>query len=79
VRERTKQLQEAQENWSQGEAALLGQVRYSGHELRNPLGVMNNAVYFLQTVLADADETTKEYLGIIKDEIAVAEPLYPTC
>jgi signal transduction histidine kinase len=34
---------------------------------------MNNAVYFLQTVLAEADETTKEYLGIIKDEIADAE------
>jgi signal transduction histidine kinase len=54
--------------------ALLGQVADTvGHELRNPLGVMNNAIYFLQTVLADADETTREYLGIIKDEIADAE------
>jgi len=54
--------------------ALLGQVADTvGHELRNPLGVMNNAVYFLQTVLVDADETTREYLGIIKDEIADAE------
>jgi signal transduction histidine kinase len=54
--------------------ALLGQVADTvGHELRNPLGVMNNAVYFLQTVLADADETVREYLGIIKDEIADAE------
>jgi len=75
VRERTKQLQEAQEELVRKEKlALLGQVADTvGHELRNPLGVMNNAVYFLQTVLADADETTKEYLGIIKDEIAVAE------
>src|ERR1017187_7115708 len=31
---------------------------------------MSNAVYFLQTVLSDADKTTKEYLNIIKDEIA---------
>jgi signal transduction histidine kinase len=30
-------------------------------------------VYFLQTVLSDADETTKEYLNIIKDEIADSE------
>jgi signal transduction histidine kinase len=35
--------------------------------------VINNAVYFLQAVLADADETTREYLGIIKDEVADAE------
>ena len=75
VRERTKQLQEAQEELVRKEKlALLGQVADTvGHELRNPLGVMNNAVYFLQTVLADADEITKEYLDIIKDEIAVAE------
>jgi signal transduction histidine kinase len=54
--------------------ALLGQVADTmGHELRNPLGVMNNAVYFLQAVLTEADDTTSEYLGIIKEEIADAE------
>jgi len=75
VQERTQQLRVAQEELVRKEKlALLGQVADTvGHELRNPLGVMNNAVYFLQTVLADADETTKEYLGIIKDEIADAE------
>ncbi len=44
-----------------------------GHELRNPLGVMSNAVYFLQTTLGDADETIKEYLGILKHEIGEAD------
>ncbi|WP_020677880.1 two-component system sensor histidine kinase NtrB [Geopsychrobacter electrodiphilus] len=75
VRERTRQLLEVQEELLRKEKlALLGQVADTvGHELRNPLGVMNNAVYFLQTVLSDADETTKEYLGIIKDEIADAD------
>jgi|SRR5450830_107131 len=75
VQERTKQLQDAQEELVRKEKlVLLGQVADTvGHELRNPLGVINNAVYFLQTVLVDADETTKEYLGIIKDEIADAE------
>jgi signal transduction histidine kinase len=54
--------------------AVLGQVAGSvGNELRNPLGVMSNAVYFLQTVLSDADETTREYLDIIKDEIAISD------
>ncbi|MFA5825945.1 MAG: PAS domain S-box protein [Gallionellaceae bacterium] len=75
VKERTQQLLQAQDELIRKEKlALLGQVAGSvGHELRNPLGVMNNAVYFLQTVLADADESTKEYLNIIKDEIAVSE------
>jgi signal transduction histidine kinase len=54
--------------------AMLGQVAGSvGHELRNPLGVMNNAVYFLQNSLLDADASTKEYLNIIKEEIASSE------
>ena len=53
---------------------LLGQVAGSvGHELRNPLGVMSNAVYFLQNALPDADDNTKDYLNIIKDEILSSE------
>ncbi len=72
VRARTQQLLDAQDELVRKEKlALLGQVAGSvGHELRNPLGVMNNAVYFLQTVLTDADATTREYLEIIKVEIA---------
>ena len=75
VRARTQQLLDAQEELVRKEKlALLGQVAGSvGHELRNPLGVMNNAIYFLQTVLVDADETTREYLEIIKSEIADAD------
>jgi PAS domain S-box-containing protein len=74
VQERTRQLLGAQEELVRKEKlAVLGQVAGSvGHELRNPLGVMSNAVYFLQTVLSDADETTREYLNIIKDEIEVS-------
>jgi signal transduction histidine kinase len=75
VQQRTEQLVVAQDELVRKEKlAVLGQVAGSvGHELRNPLGVMNNAVYFLQTVLTDADDTTKEYLGIIRDEIASSE------
>jgi signal transduction histidine kinase len=71
----TGSLHEAQETLMRNEKlATLGQVAGSvGHELRNPLGVMNNAVYFLKTVLTDADPTTREYLDMIGDEIANAE------
>jgi PAS domain S-box-containing protein len=75
VKQRTQQLLEAQDELVRKEKlAVLGQVAGSvGHELRNPLGVMNNAVYFLQTVLPDADDGVKEYLNIIKNEIAGSE------
>ncbi|MEN6585271.1 MAG: ATP-binding protein [Sulfuricella sp.] len=68
-------LREAQEELvRKGKLAMLGQVASSvGHELRNPLGVMNNAVYFLQSMLDEADDSVKEYLGIIRDEIARSE------
>ena len=75
VEQRTQQLVDAQEQLVRKEKlSVLGQLAGSvGHELRNPLGVMSNAVYFLDTVLADADDTTKEYLGIIRNEIANAD------
>jgi len=68
---RTRELFDAQEDLVRKEKlAILGQMSGSvGHELRNPLGVMSNAIYFLKMVLADADDTTKEYLEIIKHEI----------
>ena len=71
VEERTGELLEVQEKLARNEKlAVLGRLAGSvGHELRNPLGVMNNAVYFLKLVLAEGDETVKEYLEIIKHEI----------
>jgi len=40
-----------------------------GNELRNPLGVMSNAVFFLESRLTGADASVSEYLGIIRKEI----------
>jgi PAS domain S-box-containing protein len=75
VKERTQQLLSAQEELVRKEKlATLGQVIGSiGHELRNPLAIMSNAVYFLQTVLPDTDERVREYLGIIRNEIDDSE------
>jgi|GEM_PF-1249024 len=71
VEDRTKQLIAAQEELVRKEKlSILGQLAgIVGHELRNPLGVINNAAYFLKTVMPDADETVREYLDMIKDEV----------
>jgi signal transduction histidine kinase len=71
VAERTRQLVESQGKLLQEEKlAMLGRIAGNmGNELRNPLGVMSNAAFFLQTVLPDADETVSEYLEIIVKEI----------
>jgi len=71
VEERTKDLREAQEQLVRREKlAVLGQLAGGvGHELRNPLGVISNAVYFLKMALSDPDETTREYLDMISSEV----------
>lgn len=75
VAERTEELAEAQDALVRGEKlALLGQLAGGvGHDLRNPLGVISNAIYFLQMVLGNADDPVPEYLTIIKDEVGNAE------
>lgn len=71
LQQRSEQLLAAQEELMRKEKlAILGQLSGSvAHELRNPLGVMNNAVYFLKSIQPNADETVQEYLGIISQEI----------
>ena len=55
---------------------MLGQLAGSvGHELRNPPGIINNAIYYLRMVQPDADEKVKEYLGIIEAETHTADKI----
>lgn len=75
--EMTSKLKESQEQLvRQEKLAILGQLAGGvGHELRNPLGVISNAVYYLQMVLPDADDNIKEYLGIISSEVGNSEKI----
>ena len=68
---RTAELVETRDELVRSEKmAMLGLIAGNmGNELRNPLGVMNNAVFFLKSVTADSDETVREYLDTIKNEI----------
>ncbi|MEA3351531.1 MAG: ATP-binding protein [Chloroflexota bacterium] len=70
VRERTQELRDAQVKMiRQEKLAVLGQLAGGvSHELRNPLGVISNAVYYLKMVQPDADEKVKEYLEMIESE-----------
>ena len=60
----------------QGKLAVLGQLAGAVcHELRHPLGVISNAVYFLQTTCSDKSTVTLTYLDIISGEIRKAEKI----
>lgn len=75
VADRTRALKEAQASLVRHEKmALLGQLAGGvGHELRNPLGAIKNAAYFLDMVLGDAEEEVRESLWILNREVGTAE------
>ncbi len=74
VRARTRELESAQAQLLQKEKlATLGQLAGSvGHELRNPLTVIANAVYLLRTSLPERNEQTEGYLRMIDSEVKTA-------
>jgi C4-dicarboxylate-specific signal transduction histidine kinase len=75
VDERTRELQAAQEQLIlQQRLAVLGQLSGAvAHELRNPLGSIKNAVYFLNLLLADSKPEATESLEIMEKEVGTAE------
>ena len=70
VAKRTLELEETQEKLVRQERlAAIGQLAGSiGHELRNPLGVITNVIYYLRLILSDAPENIIENLNLINAE-----------
>lgn len=71
-----EELREAQEQLVRSEKlAAIGQLAGGvGHELRNPLGAIKNAVYYIKgkvakSELAEKEPRIMEFLGIMDDEI----------
>lgn len=77
IRERTEALESAQAKLiRQEKLAVMGQMASSvGHELRNPLAVINNAVYVLGKTIEDQNAQTKTYLQIIGQEVGTADKI----
>jgi len=77
VEHRTRELREAQEQLVRNEKlAVLGQLAGSvGHELRNPLSVINTSIYFLKLAQSDADWKIKEHHAMIEQEVQNADKI----
>jgi signal transduction histidine kinase len=72
-----RQLRDAQDDLvRQEKLALMGQLAGSvGHELRNPLGVMTNAIYYLDMVLEQSSPEVRDYLGILRRQVSLSEKI----
>jgi signal transduction histidine kinase len=77
VEERTLELFDAQERLvRQEKLTVLGQLAGGvSHELRNPLGVISNAIYYLKLVQPEADGKIRQYHDMIDQEVHNAEKI----
>ncbi|MDF1514218.1 MAG: ATP-binding protein [Anaerolineae bacterium] len=77
VEVRTTELREVQEQMLRREKlAALGQLAGSvSHELRNPLGVVKNAVYLLNMVLENPGAEIRKVLETLNEEVETMEKI----
>jgi PAS domain S-box-containing protein len=74
---RTKELRDAQEELVKKERlSTLGQISGGvGHELRNPLGAIKNATYFLKIMMETPTSEIEETLEILDKEVENCEKI----
>jgi signal transduction histidine kinase len=71
LQESRRELQETYERLIRSEKlSTIGQLAGSvGHDLRNPLGVIRNSVYYLNMKLGDADDKVKKHIALLEDQV----------
>jgi PAS domain S-box-containing protein len=77
IAEKTDELVQAQDRLlRQEKLATMGQLASSvGHELRNPLAVINNSLYMLRLNDSKQDAASKDYMDIIDQEVSNANKI----
>ncbi|MBM3501209.1 MAG: hypothetical protein FJX74_21370 [Armatimonadetes bacterium] len=75
LEEKSRQLAQAQEHLVASERlAAIGELAGSvGHELRNPLGVIRNAAYYLRKRLDDASDDVREMVDLMDGQVDVCD------
>jgi PAS domain S-box-containing protein len=77
-RKQAEQLaREAQEGRIRAERlAAIGKLSSAvGHELRNPIGAINNSIYFLKMVLKEPSEKVKKHLDMIEEQVKLSNEI----
>src|SRR5262249_9572575 len=84
IAERTTELTVALQRLRHTQEELLGKERLAtlghlsssiAHELRNPLGVMTNVLYYLDMVLGDSPPKVREHLGRLRAQVRLSESI----
>ena len=77
VADRTRALEEAHSALIRKERlAVLGQMAGTvGHEIRNPLGVMRNVVFYLEAVIQNPPPKVREHLATLDQQISLTEKI----
>ncbi len=75
LEEKTRELAAAQESLVASErlAAIGGLAGSVGHELRNPLGVIRNAAYYLRSQLQEPEADVDEMLELMDREVETCD------